>query len=407
MVESIIDALAAPDPAPLPLRLLVATRYAEAVGVCDDRLRAASAQTIDDAMWVRAELRMLPSQVVGAALTSPRVLYEMEQGNGDCVACAALALIEASLASGRDPADRALDITRRGGAGRAALTEAGLWMDLNSGARFHMDESERIQLGGRWVLCAGGDNFLDGPVIDSHPRVQEEHESERFQTSLVQALALMQRATPGFRGALEGLLRAVLPMQRVALGAPSASSSGLVGACCLSACDEAELIAEQLAHESSHLLLFALQRVDPLLDARVHGEGWDERLFYSPWRDDLRPLNGLLHGAVVFTRAAFVHARLADTHQVSLRRLAALVPQLRIVVAELRAAATMTPAGARLMRNLADATAILTGVAAELRADRVEPLYLEQSSIQRLHGDGSARAIQHRAVAQLARTGAA
>ena len=53
------------------------------------------------------------------------------------------------------------------------------------------------------------------------------------------------------------------------------------------------LMAETLVHEGRHNILYALQEVDSL----IHDS---EMRLKSPWRGDLRPLGGLLHGAFVF-----------------------------------------------------------------------------------------------------------
>jgi HEXXH motif-containing protein len=65
------------------------------------------------------------------------------------------------------------------------------------------------------------------------------------------------------------------------------------------------VIAEAILHERSHLHVHRLLNVVKLhtLD---HGEQ-----FYSPWRSDPRPLNGLLHGLHVLARLCdFFHAAL-------------------------------------------------------------------------------------------------
>ncbi|MGE0192170.1 MAG: HEXXH motif-containing putative peptide modification protein [Planctomycetota bacterium] len=57
-------------------------------------------------------------------------------------------------------------------------------------------------------------------------------------------------------------------------------------------------MADIFIHEMHHNRLFALENVEPLLDP---GDPW---LGYSPWRDDPRPLRGLLHAVYVFLPVA-------------------------------------------------------------------------------------------------------
>jgi HEXXH motif-containing protein len=56
-------------------------------------------------------------------------------------------------------------------------------------------------------------------------------------------------------------------------------------------------LAEAIVHEYFHNELFLHQESAELFDTR-------DELYYSPWRDDARPLNGLFHGAFVFTAVA-------------------------------------------------------------------------------------------------------
>ncbi|MEZ6008897.1 MAG: HEXXH motif-containing putative peptide modification protein [Planctomycetota bacterium] len=57
-------------------------------------------------------------------------------------------------------------------------------------------------------------------------------------------------------------------------------------------------MADIFIHEMHHNRLFALENVEPLLDL---GDPW---LGYSPWRNDPRPLRGLLHAVYVFLPVA-------------------------------------------------------------------------------------------------------
>lgn len=64
-------------------------------------------------------------------------------------------------------------------------------------------------------------------------------------------------------------------------------------------------LAEAIVHEYCHNELFLHQESAELFDAA-------EGLYYSPWRDDARPLNGLFHGAFVFTAVAGLLTRLLE-----------------------------------------------------------------------------------------------
>lgn len=53
-------------------------------------------------------------------------------------------------------------------------------------------------------------------------------------------------------------------------------------------------VAENILHESMHLKLTLIEEITPLVR-----KGADD-LFFSPWRDEERPLRGVLHGMFVF-----------------------------------------------------------------------------------------------------------
>lgn len=54
-------------------------------------------------------------------------------------------------------------------------------------------------------------------------------------------------------------------------------------------------LAESILHESMHLYLTLIEQEKPLVKSSS-----DSLMAYSPWRDCLRPLNGVLHGTFVF-----------------------------------------------------------------------------------------------------------
>ncbi|MFJ8020487.1 HEXXH motif domain-containing protein [Streptomyces sp. NPDC096311] len=98
-------------------------------------------------------------------------------------------------------------------------------------------------------------------------------------------------------------LRSVVPLPRgERLRARAASSSDAFGCLLLSEPDEDEdvlpaQLGVALVHEFRHTLLNGLIFLTPLF------EECDE-LFYAPWRDDPRPLGGLVHGAYAFSGVA-------------------------------------------------------------------------------------------------------
>jgi HEXXH motif-containing protein len=69
-------------------------------------------------------------------------------------------------------------------------------------------------------------------------------------------------------------------------------------------------VAESIVHESMHLQLSLLGAVEPLL-------GMSESSGYSPWKRELRPVEGLLHGIYVFAVIHQVLGILTETQPFS------------------------------------------------------------------------------------------
>lgn len=83
--------------------------------------------------------------------------------------------------------------------------------------------------------------------------------------------------------------------------------SGLKGVIFLSKCKSRTRLAEAIVHEYGHSQLYWLSDMDGLV---VPDGG---RRFYSPWREDPRPLIGLLHALYVFENVACFFHKLSAT----------------------------------------------------------------------------------------------
>ena len=91
------------------------------------------------------------------------------------------------------------------------------------------------------------------------------------------------------------LLTVVVPYRRTGTGGQvSSSSPETFGAIAMSPPPDPLTCAVTLAHETQHLKLFAL------LDIVALTLPDDGRRYYAPWREDPRPVSGLLQGAYAF-----------------------------------------------------------------------------------------------------------
>ncbi len=141
-------------------------------------------------------------------------------------------------------------------------------------------------------------------------------------------------------------------------GASNTSCSRLPGAAVFTAKPDPAALAEDFVHELYHTRLFALEEssdfllageVDPVTDAQ----------FYSPWREDPRPLYGLLHAQYVFERVLqYWLAVLRDgavapsTRRHAAARAACLRIQLELATVQLGRHASFTSFGQTLFDAL-------------------------------------------------------
>jgi uncharacterized protein len=91
-----------------------------------------------------------------------------------------------------------------------------------------------------------------------------------------------------------GLISVLTPRLSPDHGQVGATSHETFGSVALSAPTDGRTFAVTLAHEAQHAKLFAI------LDIATLTMPENGRFYYAPWRDDPRPLSGLLHGAYAY-----------------------------------------------------------------------------------------------------------
>jgi HEXXH motif-containing protein len=153
-----------------------------------------------------------------------------------------------------------------------------------------------------------------GPPGLGHSRPLGPAEVARWRVRLGAAWERLTARHVHQANAVRGTVRAVLPLAPEppdGAGGPwlSASFSDAFGFVALAPLDDPAELAAALVHETQHSLLYALQDLTPLLDARPGARG------PAPWTDRPRPPSALLQGAAAFlvtagfwrTEAAFGH----------------------------------------------------------------------------------------------------
>lgn len=136
--------------------------------------------------------------------------------------------------------------------------------------------------------------------------------ARRFAALVTEGLALLQTAAPALHGEITGLVSEMLFAQAPAGAAmefDGASHYQFWGLLLLNpAHHHTPLgIAEVLAHEAGHSLLFGLTINEPLVCND------DDELFVSPLRPDPRPMDGIYHATFVSARMAWAMEALADS----------------------------------------------------------------------------------------------
>ena len=144
----------------------------------------------------------------------------------------------------------------------------------------------------------------------------------RWRDLIEEAWSLLRRLHPHYAEAIGAGLTSIVPLRamRGSRGG-TATSPDSFGSCLMSEPADALSLAVGLVHEFQHAKLGALMDMLPLHTADRAAR------YYAPWRDDPRPLGGLLHGTYAFAavtdfwrvqrtvtppaRAAFAHFEFA------------------------------------------------------------------------------------------------
>lgn len=141
-----------------------------------------------------------------------------------------------------------------------------------------------------------------------------DEEFSQARESVASALGWLERCDPELHGELTAIIREIVVARpdlerRSAFGA--ASSFALWGSMVIDCTfnDSWPRMYRTIAHETAHNLLFAIARNEPL----VRNDP-DER-YPSPLREDLRPVDGIFHGAFVSARESLVQERLLCWHE--------------------------------------------------------------------------------------------
>jgi len=149
--------------------------------------------------------------------------------------------------------------------------------------------------------CAAGDF---APVIDDldpfrmpaaepglAPRLTME-EARDWRRVLRQGWELLEAEHPAVAAEVAAAISVIVPLSKSVHGHISTSGPDTFGAVAMSEPPDPETCASTLTHELQHVKLCAMLDI-----VRLTVPGDDGRRYYAPWRDDPRPVAGLLQGA--------------------------------------------------------------------------------------------------------------
>ena len=123
---------------------------------------------------------------------------------------------------------------------------------------------------------------------------------EKAKCSIQRGIQIIERSFPDFYAELQDLVSEILVVK--ARGLKQGSSSDLFGMVYKSSLFRGEKITDAvdfLIHEQSHLYVHALNKDDPILLNPA-------QMYYSPLREEDRPLMGIYHATFVLSRMQYV-----------------------------------------------------------------------------------------------------
>ncbi|MEU9509392.1 FxsB family cyclophane-forming radical SAM/SPASM peptide maturase [Micromonospora sp. NPDC048170] len=157
--------------------------------------------------------------------------------------------------------------------------------------------------GGRQLLLEDTDPHRDCYDLPVEPRLSGAA-ALRWTRQVERAVRRIDAEATGYGAGVRTLLRAVVPLRAEPTGRFRSAAAGTAfGAVAVTAVPDDATLAVLLVHEVQHLKLSAVLDVCDLFDRD------DPRTLGVPWRDDPRPVEGVLHGVYAHLAVADVWRR--------------------------------------------------------------------------------------------------
>jgi len=181
-------------------------------------------------------------------------------------------------------------------------------------------------------------------------------EYEKWEIEFIKALEIVRSINPTLTQDLNLLVKNILVIKSSEGSHNSMSPKSLVGTIYLPDVKDSTLIAECFIHECLHQYLYRVEFAGSLFN---NNDGIDE-LYYSPWKDEPRPLIMVLHGAFVFTGVLLYYfelykKKLPKKHLIKFKdRMVFRNSQIRIALKVLLHTKKNTDLGKKIIETLED-----------------------------------------------------
>jgi HEXXH motif-containing protein len=178
-------------------------------------------------------------------------------------------------------------------------------------------------------------------------------EVDAWGSLLDEAWRLIVGCLPDLADAMTAGLDSLVPQPAIPFRMPSASTGEAFGSAIIGLPADAESLAATLVHEFQHIRLGGILHLTPL-----HQEDHRER-FYTGWRDDPRPIGGVLQGVYAYFGVIAFWRALAGAGTETINRRAAFEfaywrGETWRTLCGLRADPVLTPAGRRFLDGIAE-----------------------------------------------------
>jgi HEXXH motif-containing protein len=207
------------------------------------------------------------------------------------------------------------------------------------------------------------------PLLDVAP----EFESAQLQLT-EEALTLIRRHAPLAFGHFQEIIRSVALKPPGVGNYTNISHSDLPGSFVCTVVRDPHWLADAFIHELYHNRLFFIEEIDSFF-TQAEDNLMTRNHYYSPWRDDLRPLHGIFHGLYVylalwrFWLEVYRSGQSSGSHltAAALAQILRTSLQLDIAASQLQRFGEFTSFGASLFGAMAQEVSFIRSATRELR----------------------------------------